>query len=216
MKTNGKLLKYADLHVWPKLSDKQGTQELLRYAIGLGFGLVGLHVPQETDLSVLKDFFTETRGIKIAKRLDITLSPQNSSQDSIPLSQEYDIIALRPHSPEQIKRTEGISNLITLPLTASWLTKLEDVQPISIPFEIELRQLFELSGPALKNTLKSVKRLIQTARAKGQTFVFSSGARTHFELRTPHDIMCLGRFFGLTSMEVTEGLTRLAWRILSK
>ncbi|MFQ5998112.1 MAG: RNase P subunit p30 family protein [Candidatus Bathyarchaeia archaeon] len=210
-------MKFADLHVWPKLSDKQETLELLRYAIGLGFGLVGLHVPKDSDLSVFKDFFTdlETRGIKIAKRLDITLPPQSSAQDSIPLSQEYDIIAIRPHSLEQIKKTDGISNLITLPLTASWLTKLGDVQSMPLPFEIELRQLFELSGPTLKNTLESVKRLIQTTQAKGQTFVFSSGARSHFELRTPKDIACLARFFGLTAMEIT-GLTRLPWRILSK
>lgn len=188
----------------------------LSFARELGYDTVALaialtdKIPSELPALSLSNI-TVPAGLRVLKRLTLTISDTTQNHRLSSLNLSYDILALRPTDEKtlQLCCLSLECDLISLDLTQRlpFLLKFKTVAAAlqrGVRFEICYSPGISTGSDARRNLISGATQLIRASRSRG--IVLSSDAKSALGLRGPWDVMNLAQVWGLPQQRAKEGI----------
>jgi len=217
---------YADLHLCPSLKDSEQVESMIEKASELGYRLIAMSLPSnvsEEKIQQLRNICKENK-VEFASRAD--LKPQTSKEllNSLrKIRRKFEIIAVMcesKHVARQAAKDRRV-DLLNFPSTGfrkRFFDKAEaELASNSLAsFEIDVKPLLTLEGPARIRLLSSLRREVAIAKAFHVPIVISSGASSELLMRKPRELAALASLFDLDKVSAIEAVSKNPLAIIKR
>lgn len=200
-------MKYADLHLSPRLEDSERIAAIIRRASQLTYGLIAISLPQNVSRK-------EVRGLRAvceANKMDfvsrVDLSPRTPRELTVSLRRlrrRFEVIAVMCKS-KQIARQAGKDrrvDLLNFPFydpRKRFFDKAEAelASNALASLEIDINLLIVLRGTARVRLLSKLRREVEIAERLHVPIIISSGVSDELLMRRPREMAALASLFDL-------------------
>jgi RNase P/RNase MRP subunit p30 len=208
---------YVDMHLRPNLEDSEQVACMTRKASELGYRLIAMSLPSglpEEKIQRLRNICKEAK-VDFASRVD--LKPRTSKEliNSLRrLRRRFEIIAVMcesKHVARQAAKDRRV-DLLNFPSTSfrkRFFDKAEaELASNSLAsFEIDIKPLLTMEGPARIRLISSLRREAAIAKAFHIPIVISSGASNELLMRKPRELAALTSLFDLDGVSAMEAIS---------
>jgi len=199
--------RFVDLHV------SAGVDlALLRH---LGWRAVALASTTSKRAELLRPV-EPVEGLYVARRLNLIGAP--SRRLLLKAGRLVEVVAVKPMSVEQarVAAESGVADLLSPPVEPSCLNEgvASLMASTGVALELNLSPLIREGCPS--KLLSQYRGWYRLAKSAGVEVVFSSGASTPLEARSPRDLASLASLITLSVEEAREALSNTPWRILER
>ncbi|NWG11203.1 hypothetical protein HXY33_05590 [Candidatus Bathyarchaeota archaeon] len=208
---------YVDLHLRPNLRDLEKTAQMIRKASRLGYRLIAVIVPPNSayeDVERLRSICKEA-SVDLVSRVDLKpKTPGELIHNLRKLRRRFEIIAVLCESKSvarQAARDRRV-DLLNFPLVdyrGRFFDKAEAELASNrlASFEIDVKPLLTLEGPARVRLLSSLRRETGIARDFHVPLVISSGVSEEVLMRKPKELAALAFLFDLDEGSALEAVS---------
>lgn len=217
---------YADLHLCSNLEDSEQAACMIRKASKLGYRLVAMSLPlnfPEEKIQQLRNICREAK-VDFASRVD--LKPRTSKEliNSLRrLRRRFELVAVMCESKHVARqaakdRRVDLLNFPSISFRKRFFDKAEaELASNSIAsFEIGIKPVLTLEGPARIRLLSSLRREAAIAQAFHVPIVISSGASSEMLMRKPRELAALASLFDLDETSAIEAISRNPLAIIKR
>jgi RNase P/RNase MRP subunit p30 len=209
---------FADLHLRINGKDKAQTQKLMVKAAELGYKQVAVQLAPETrseEISYLRGSCVDV-GLDFVSRVD--LRPR--SQDELlgllrKLRRRFEVICVLCETKEVARQAakDHRVDLLNFPLLDYRRrffdrAEAELASSCTSGFEIDMKPILVLSGPARVRFLNCLRREVAVALEFRLPVVVSSGVSEPILMRKPREMAILGSLFGLTGDVALDSVSK--------
>ena len=211
---------FADLHLRVNGKDQAQTQKLVQKAAELGYNQVATQLALETrpeEISRIKTACTDM-SLDFVSRVD--LRPR--SQDELvgllrKMRRRFEVICVLCETKEVARQAakDHRVDLLNFPLLDYRRrffdrAEAELASGGSAGFEVDVKPLLVLEGPARVRFLSCLRREVAVALEFGLPLVVSSGVSEPMLLRKPREVAMLSSLFGLTGDAALDAVSHNA------
>jgi RNase P/RNase MRP subunit p30 len=155
-------------------------------------------------------------GLHVARRLNLTGAP--SRRLLFKARRLVEVVAVKPVSVEQarVAARSGAADLLSPPVKPSCFNEgvASLMASTGVALELNLSTLIKEGCPS--KLLSQYRGWYRLAKLAGVEVVFSSGASTSLEARSPRDLASLASLITLSVEEALEALSNIPWRVLER
>ncbi len=198
---------FADLHFRLNLKDPAATSVMINKVATLGYGLVAVPLASGTqaeEVAKLRAVCSEAE-IDFASRIDLRPRTQDELMYQLRrLRRKFEVVCVACENKAVARqaakdRRVDLLNFPLLDFRSRFFDKAEaELASNSLAaFEIDVRTLLVLEGPARIRLLSSLRREVAIAKEFHVPIVVSSGAAEERLLRRPREMAALAFLFGL-------------------
>ncbi|MCW4043891.1 MAG: hypothetical protein NWE94_00035 [Candidatus Bathyarchaeota archaeon] len=198
---------FADLHLHLNLKEPIATSRIINKTATLGYHLIAVPLPPETQADETAKLQRICREAKIdfAPRIDIKAKrPDDLMQQLRRFRRRFEVVCVVCESKEVARqaakdRRVDLLNFPSLDARRRFFDRAEaELASNSLAaLEIDMKPLLVLEGPARARLLSSLRRETAIAREFHVPIVVSSGATSEMLLRKPRDNAALASLFDL-------------------
>jgi RNase P/RNase MRP subunit p30 len=208
---------YTDLHLCPNLKDLEKTAQMIRKALGFGYGLIAVVVPPniaDEDVERLRSVGRDV-GVDLVFRVDLKpRTPKELIYSLRRLRRRFEIVAVLCESKSVARQAakDRRVDLLNFPLfdfRRRFFDRAEaELASNSLAsLEIDIRPLLVLEGPARVRLLSSLRREVGVAGDFRVPVVVSSGVSEEFFMRKPRELVALASLFDLGEVSAVEAVS---------
>jgi len=217
---------YADLHLCPNLKDSEQVTCMIRKASKLGYSLVAMSLPSnipEEKIQQLQNICKEAK-VDFASRVDLKpRTPKELINSLRKLRRRFELIAVMCESKHVARqaakdRRVDLLNFPSISFRKRFFDKAEaELASNSLAsFEIDIKPVLTLEGPARIRLLSSLRREAVIAQAFHVLIVISSGASSEMLMRKPRELAALTSLFDLDKASAIEAISRNPLAIIKR
>jgi len=217
---------YADLHLCPNLKDSEQVTCMIRKASKLGYRLVAMSLPSnipEEKIQQLQNICKEAK-VDFASRVDLKpRTPKELINSLRKLRRRFELIAVMCESKHVARqaakdRRVDLLNFPSISFRKRFFDKAEaELASNSLAsFEIDIKPVLTLEGPARIRLLSSLRREAVIAQAFHVLIVISSGASSEMLMRKPRELAALTSLFDLDKASAIEAISRNPLAIIKR
>lgn len=208
---------FADLHFRLNVKDPTATSVMINNAATLGYGLVAVPLASGTqaeELARLRAVCCEAE-IDFASRIDLRPRTQDELMYQLRrLRRKFEVVCVACENKAVARqaakdRRVDLLNFPLLDFRRRFFDRAEaELASNSLAaFEIDVRTLLVLEGPARIRLLSSLRREVAIAKEFHVPIVVSSGAAEERLLRRPREMAALAFLFGLDEASALKAVT---------
>ena len=217
---------YADLHLCPNLKDSKQVTCMIRKASKLGYRPVAMSLPSnipEEKIQQLRNICSEAK-VDFASRVDLKpRTPKELINSLRRLRRRFELIAVMCESKHVARqaakdRRVDLLNFPSISFRKRFFDKAEaELASNSLgSFEIDIKPVLTLEGPARIRLLSSLRREAAIAQAFHVPIVISSGASSEMLMRKPRELAALTSLFDLDEASAIEAISRNPLAIIKR
>ena len=209
---------YVDLHLCPNLKDSKNVSQMIIKASKLGYRLMAIAFPSnltEEEIRQLRNISREAK-IDLASRVDLKpKTPKELIYDLRKLRRRFEIIAVVCESKNVARqaakdRRVDLLNFPSLDFRRRFFDRAEAELASNglASFEIDMKPLLTLEGPARVRLLSNLRRETAIAKEFHVPIVISSGVSDEMLLRKPKELTALSSLFDLDETLAIEAVSK--------
>ncbi len=217
---------YADLHLCANLKDSEQVACMTRKASELGYRLIAMSLPSnfpKEKIQQLRNICKEAK-VDFASRVDLKpRTPKELINSLRKLRRRLEIIAVMCESKYVARqaakdRRVDLLNFPSISFRKRFFDKAEaELASNSLAsFEIDIKPLLTLEGPARIRLLSSLRREAAIAQAFHVPIIISSGALNELLMRKPRELAALASIFDLDEASAMEAVSRNPFAIIKR
>ena len=217
---------YADLHLCPNLRDLEQASNIIKKASMLGYRLIAITFPlnaKEEEIDKIRSISREHK-IDLASRVDLKpRTPKELIYNLRKLRRRFEIIAVICESKTVARqaakdRRVDLLNFSSINPHGRFFdaAEAELASKALASFEIDIKPLLTLEGPARVRLLSSLRRETATAQKFHVPIVISSGVSEKFLMRKPRDMAALAALFDLDEFSAIEAVSKNPMQIVKR
>lgn len=155
-------------------------------------------------------------GLVAVRRLTLTKLPPRRLL--LKARRAFEVIALRPLSIEdaRVAARSGLIDLISLPGGPGCFNEGVASLMGSSGTALELRLSPLIGAGCPSHLLSAFRRWYSLAKGEGVGVLFSTGASSSLEARSPRDLAALASLITLDAEEATEALSKVPWALIEQ
>lgn len=209
---------YADLHLCPNINDLHRVSQMVSKVSKLGYSLTAVSLPhniKEEEIIQLQKIAKEA-NIDLASRVDLTPKTLKELIYTLrKLRRKFEIISVICKSKNVARQAakDRRVDILNFPML-DWRERFFDRAEAELAsnaltaFEIDIKPLLTLEGPARVRLLSSLRREVVIAQKFHVPIVISSGVSDEFLLRRPREMAALAFLFGLNEGFAVEAVAK--------
>jgi len=209
---------YADLHLCPNINDSTRVSQIISKASKLGYRLTAMPLPpniQEKEILHLREMAKEA-NIDLALRVDLApRTPKELVYNLRKLRRKFELIAVACKSKNVARQAakDRRVDILNFP-QLDWRERFFDRAEAELAsnalasFEIDIKPLLTLEGPARVRLLSSLRREVKTAQEFHIPIVVSSGVSDEFLMRKPKELAAFAFLFGMDEGSAIETVSK--------
>jgi RNase P/RNase MRP subunit p30 len=208
---------FADLHLRFNPKEPQACERAIQRAAKFGYHYISvpfLFEPAQEEIANLK-IAAKNAGIDLALRADLRPRNENDLMTNLRrLRRKFDVIAVTCDDKDIARqaakdRRVDLLNFLSLDYRKRFFDRSEaELASNSLAaFEIDVKPLLVLEGPARIRFISSLRREVATAKDYGVPLVVSSGVSEERLMRMPRELASISYLFGLTETEAFEAVS---------
>ncbi|MEM3699498.1 MAG: RNase P subunit p30 family protein [Candidatus Bathyarchaeia archaeon] len=217
---------YADLHLCPNLNDLKKVASMISKASKLGYSLIAITFPlnaKEEEIDKIRNISSEYK-MDIASRIDLKpRTPKELIYNLRKLRRKFEIIAVICESKTVARQAakDRRVDLLNFPSPNPHqrffdAAEAELASKALASFEIDMKPLLTLEGPARIRLLSSLRKETAIAQKFHVPIVISSGASDEFLMRKPMDMASLASLFDLDEASATMAVSKNPTQIVKR
>ena len=217
---------YADLHLCPNLKNSEQVSRMISIASRLGYRLVAIALPSnfaEEEIQRLQNISKEAE-IDLASRVDLKARTPNELIHNLrKFRRRFEIVAVLCESKVVARqaakdRRVDLLNFPSLDFRRRFLDRAEaELASNSLAsFEIDMKPLLTLEGPARVRLISNLRREVAIAKEFHVPIVISSGVADGMLLRKPKNLTALASLFDLDERSGIEAVSRNPLAIIKR
>jgi RNase P/RNase MRP subunit p30 len=217
---------YADLHLCLNLRDLEQVSSMISKASTLGYRLIAITFPpnaKEEEIERIRNISIEYK-MDLASRIDLKPgTPKELIYNLRKFRRKFEIIAVMCESKivaRQAAKDRRV-DLLNFP-SINHQRRFFDVAEAELAskalasFEIDIKSLLTLDGPARVRLLSSLRRETATAQKFHVPIVISSGISEKFLMRKPREMAALAFLFDLDEVSAIEAVSKNPLQIVKR
>lgn len=218
--------KFADLHLRLDPRDVSSASRIIKKAASLGYDLIAvpLHPDAHAEESQRMKEISRSAGLDFVSRADLRAKTRDQLMAQLrKLRRKYELICVYCESKEIARqaakdRRVDLINFPSVKYAGRFLDKSEAelMKNGLAAWEIDVKPLFLLEGPARTRFLSSLLREVSVAGDFKIPVVLSSGATSELMLRKPMEMAALAGLFGLDYSSALEGVSTTPMSIVER
>ncbi len=209
---------YSDLHLCPNVNDSAKTSQMISKASKLGYRLIAMPLPpnvQEKEIFRLRETAKEA-NIDLASRVDLSpRTPKELIYNLRKLRRKFEIIAVACITKSVARQAakDRRVDILNFP-QFDWRERFFDRAEAKLAsnalasFEIDLKPLLTLEGPARVRFLSNLRREVKIAQEFHVPIILSSGVSDEFLMRKPKELVALAFLFDMTEGSAIEAVSK--------
>ena len=208
---------FADLHLRLNVKDAAATRRVLSKAAELGYRVVGVPLAAETradEVARLRAVCGEI-GVDFVSRVDLRPRSQaDLTRQLRRLRRKFEVVCVACESKEVARQAakDRRVDLLSFPLLDfrhRFFDRAEAELASSglAAFEVDVKPLLVLEGPARVRLLSCLRRETAVAKSFGVPIVVSSGVSQELLLRKPREMAAVGFLFGLDEVSALDAVS---------
>lgn len=156
------------------------------------------------------------RGLVVVRRLTLTKLPRR--RELLKARRVFEVVAVRPLNIEDARAAarSGLVDLISLPGGPGCFNEGVASLMGSSGTTLELRLSPLISAGCPSHLLAAFRRWYLLAKDRGVGVVFSTGASSSLEARSPRDLAALASLITLDVEEAAEALSKSPWALVEQ
>ncbi|MDH7477471.1 MAG: RNase P subunit p30 family protein [Candidatus Bathyarchaeota archaeon] len=216
---------YADLHLCPNLKDLKKVANMISRASKLGYRLIAITFPLNVkeEIEKIQNISSEYK-IDMASRIDLKpRTPKELIYNLRKLRRKFEIIAVICESKTVARQAakDRRVDLLNFPSPNPQqrffdAAEAELASKALASFEIDMKPLLTLEGPARVRLLSSLRRETAIAQRFHVPIVISSGASEAFYMRKPRDMAALASLFDLDEISAINAVSKNSLQIVKR
>jgi RNase P/RNase MRP subunit p30 len=208
---------YADLHLRPTFRDDEEFSRLVKKALRLGYGLVGVTVPSRASDEQRRKLLEigDACGVDLVSRVD--LRPRSAEEllaDLRRVRRRFEVVSVLCDSKSVARQAAKDRRVDFLNFPGvDFRRRFFDVAEAELAscalacLEIDVKPLLTLEGRLRVRLLSCLRREAATAVEFGVPVVLSSGVSDEFLMRKPMELASLGSLFDLCGAEAVDAVS---------
>jgi ribonuclease P/MRP protein subunit RPP1 len=208
---------FADLHLKVNPKDAQASEHAIQRAAKFGYRLVSLPFtfePSNDEIANLKAA-GKNADVDLALRVDLRPRNENDLMSNLRrLRRKFDIIGVNCDNKDVARqaakdRRVDLLNFSSLDYHKRFFDRSEaELASSSLAaYEIDVKPLLVLEGPARIRFLSSLRREVAIAKEYHVPLIISSGVSEERFMRMPRELASLSYLFGLSEIEALEAVS---------
>jgi len=209
---------YADLHLRPNIDDSHWVSQIMLKASKLGYRLIAMPLPydiQEKQILHLREMAREA-NIDLTLRVDLTpKTPKELVYNLRRLRRKFEIIAVACKSKNVARQAakDRRVDILNFP-QLDWRERFFDRAEAELAsnalaaFEIDIKPLLTLEGPARVRLLSSLRREVKIAQKFKVPIVISSGVSDEYLMRKPKELAAFTFLFDMNEASAIEAVSK--------
>ena len=217
---------YADLHLCPNIRDLEQVSNMISKASRLEYRLIAITFPLNAKGEEIERIRSIGREYKIdmASRIDLKpRTPKELIYNLRKLRRKFEIIAVICESKTVARQAakDRRVDLLNFPFLNAHrrffdAAEAELASKALASFEIDIKPLLTLEGPARVRLLSSLRREAATAQKFHVPIVISSGVSEAFLMRKPRDMAALASLFDLDEVSALKAVSKNPMQIVKR
>lgn len=208
---------FADLHLRLNLKDASSASRMVVKAASLGYDLIAVPLSIDVHAEEKKRLVEICRSVEVdfVSRVDLRARTRDQLMSQLgKLRRKFEVVCVSCESKEIARQAakDRRVDLVNFPLvdyTRRFLDRAEAELICSglAAWEIDVKPLFLLEGPARTRFISSLRREISVAKAFKIPIVLSSGSTSESLLRKPREVAALTGLFGLDEVSAIDAVS---------